>query len=94
MSSMEDGEADGWVEEDEEMDEVEVAINEVLDDFIPKIISNAIEGLNHDRDEEVLKELKESLKATEVSVIKEALYEAEVHCLTKSVEVTDTVLCM
>jgi hypothetical protein len=87
-------EEEGWVEEESEIDEVELAINEVLDTFVPKVLSEAIDGLNNDRDEEVLQELRDSLKATEVEVIKEALYEAEVHNLTKSQEVTNTVSIM
>lgn len=78
-------EDEGWVEEEEEViDEREVAIDEVLEEFIPKILAETIEILNNERDAEVLQELQQSLKATEVSTIKESLREADTFNLTKT----------
>jgi len=78
---------EGWVEEEEDaIDELEIAIDAVLDDFVPKILAGAIDLLANERDGEVLEELRQSQSATEVSVIKEALREAETHNLIKTDE--------
>ena len=44
------------------------AMETLLDDFMPTLMAATFESLGKDRDNEVVKELKASLRATEVGV--------------------------